>query len=105
MVPTVVPGLVRSSSLTPTSAAVASVASSRGVFLLRDFGEAEIENLGVAALGDENIRGLDVAMNDAFGMGGVERVGDFDGKIEQRIEYRRAGRRCDASASGLRDIP
>ena len=66
------------------------------VFLLRHFGEAEIEDLGVAALGDENIRGLDVAMHDAFGVRGVERVGDFDGEIEQRIRYPRAGRRCGA---------
>ena len=36
-----------------------------------DFGEAEIENLPVAAFGDEDICGLDIAVNDAFGVGGV----------------------------------
>ena len=48
-------------------------------------GEAEIENFGVAAIGDEKIGGLDVAMDDAFGMRGVEGVGDFDAEIEQRF--------------------
>src|SRR5207302_731233 len=50
-----------------------------------DLGETEVENLGVTALGDENVGGLDVAMNDALGVSGVERVGDFDGKLEQSL--------------------
>ena len=39
----------------------------------------------MAAIGDEKIGGLDVAMDDAFGVRGVERVGDFDAEIEQRF--------------------
>lgn len=54
-----------------------------------DFGEAEIEDFGVAARGDEDVRGLDVAMNDAAGMGGVERVGDVDRNVEERVELQR----------------
>ena len=46
----------------------------------------------MAAAGDEKIGGFDVAMNDALGVRGVERVGDFDGEIEQAIEFERAGR-------------
>ena len=46
----------------------------------RNFGQAEVQNLGVSALGDEDVRGLDVAMHDAFGVRGVQRVGDLDGE-------------------------
>ena len=46
----------------------------------RNFSESKIENLGVATLGDEKIRGLDVAMDNAFGMSSIERVGNFDGE-------------------------
>ena len=53
------------------------------------FGESEIEDLGVAAFGDEEIRGLDVAMNDSFGMSSIEGVSDFDADIEQTFEFHR----------------
>ena len=43
------------------------------------FRQAKIQNLGVAALGDENIRRLDVAVDDAFGVGGIEPVRNLDG--------------------------
>ena len=33
----------------------------------------------MAALGDKDIGGLDVAVDDSFGMGGIECVGDVDG--------------------------
>jgi hypothetical protein len=46
----------------------------------RDFGETEVENFGVAALGDENVRGLNVAMDDAFGVRGIQSVRDIDGE-------------------------
>src|SRR5690242_6457575 len=45
----------------------------------------EVENLGVTALGHEDIGGLDVAMNDALGVGGVERVSDFDGERKNQF--------------------
>ena len=63
--------------------------SGRAAFGKRDFGQAEIENLGVTALGHKNICGLDVAMDDAFGMRSFERVGDFDGKGEQVVHLDR----------------
>ena len=39
----------------------------------------------MAALGDENIGGLHVAMHDAFAVCGVERVGDLNGEVEEVI--------------------
>jgi hypothetical protein len=37
----------------------------------------------VAAFGDENVGGLDVAVNDVFGVRGVERVGNLNRECEQ----------------------
>jgi hypothetical protein len=42
------------------------------------FGNTEIENLGVLALGDKDISGFDVAVNDLCGVRRIERIGDLD---------------------------
>ena len=42
------------------------------------FRQPEIENFRVSALSHEQIRRLDVAMNDPAGVRGIERVGDLD---------------------------
>src|SRR6266850_7620148 len=52
--------------------------------------QAEIENLGVTALGDKNVGWLDVTVNDALGVGGVERVSNFDCEGEQGFQLQRA---------------
>lgn len=41
------------------------------------FGETEIENFGLPALGNEQIGGLKIAVNDTCRMRDVERVGDL----------------------------
>ncbi len=51
-----------------------------------ELGETEVENLSVTAARDENVGGLDVAVNDVLGMGGVERVGDVSGEREEGVE-------------------
>src|SRR4029077_7721116 len=51
-----------------------------------EFGQTEIEDFGVAALGDEYVCGLDVAVDDAFRVGGFERVGNFDSPVEDLLE-------------------
>jgi hypothetical protein len=43
----------------------------------------------VAALCDEDVSGLDVAMDDAFEVGGIESFGDLDGDAEEAIEFDR----------------
>jgi len=52
--------------------------------------QTEIKNLGVPALGDKNIGGLDIAVNDAFAVSGVERVRDFDSQWEKQFQVERA---------------
>ena len=51
----------------------------------RHFRQSKVENLGVAALGDENVRGLDVAVDDPLRMGRVERIGDLNRQTKQNI--------------------
>ena len=62
-----------------------------------DLGQAEVQNLGVAALGDENVRGLDVAVNDSLGMRGVESVGDLDAETQKQLSSS-SGRLANACA-------
>ena len=71
----------------------------------RDLGESEIQNLGVAAGGDENVRGLDVPMDDSFGMGGVKGVGDFYGQRKNFFVIYGAARDAVLSASGHPGTP
>ena len=39
---------------------------------------------------DENVGGLDVAVDDAFGMRRIQRVGNLDAQIEQPFCFQRA---------------
>ena len=80
------PGLVRCSS--PTGVAVASTATASG--LAHYLCQSEIENLGVSSFGDENVGRLDVPMDDAFGVSRVERVGNLDAYVEERVHFHRA---------------
>ena len=51
-------------------------------------GQAEVEHLGLALGGDDDVRGLQVAVHDAVGVGHRQRVGDLDGDGQggQRLE-------------------
>src|SRR6266446_10651988 len=53
----------------------------------RELGQAEIEDFGVPTIRDKNIRGLDVAMNNSFGVRGIQRVGDLDAQREQCFQF------------------
>jgi len=58
----------------------------------RELGDAEVEHLRLAAPGDEDVRRLDVAVDDAAGVRGVETVGDLDAEIEHAVERQRSAR-------------
>ena len=90
IVPSALPGPVRRA----TPAAIGAVSSPPP--LGRTFGQPEIENLRVAASGDEQIRRLDVAVNDPGGVRRLERVGDLDRERQQQIDLERPSSRADA---------
>jgi hypothetical protein len=55
----------------------------------RELREAEVEHLCVSAARDEDVGGLDVAVDDAFCVRCVERVGDFDSELDEQIKRER----------------
>ena len=55
-----------------------------------DLRQPEIENLSVPALGDKNVGGFDVAVNNPFRVRGVERIRYLDGQREQHFHVQRA---------------
>jgi hypothetical protein len=56
---------------------------SNNAFCRSDLSQTEVENFYLAARGDEDVCGLNVAMNDAFCMSDIESISDFDGQIEE----------------------
>src|SRR5207247_11435730 len=57
----------------------------------RQFRQTEIQDLRLPARGDEDIRRLDVAMNDPSLMGGVKCVGDLKSQVEAVLSLQRPG--------------
>jgi len=54
------------------------------------FGQSEVENFGVTAIGDEEISRLYIAMDNSLVVRGIKGVGNFDAEIEQRLEFKPA---------------
>ena len=61
-----------------------------------ELGQAEVEHLRVLALGHEDVRGLDVAVDDAALMRGVEGVRDLDRRDRGGSRAAAAGPRSGA---------
>src|SRR5437764_3059648 len=55
----------------------------------RNLSEAEIEDFGVFTAGNENVGRLDIAMNDAFRVGGIQSIGYFNSQREQNFGFER----------------
>jgi hypothetical protein len=51
---------------------------------------AEVEHVGVVSRGDENVSRLDVAVDDACGVGGIQRIGDLNSERWQRFHLQAA---------------
>ena len=90
--PSAVPGLVKSSSEAPAVGQLRSPTSCGFFFSPVYFGQTKVQNLGVPAIGDENVRGLDVPMNDSLRVRGVQRIGNFGPQFQQLLDRRKAFR-------------
>ena len=51
-----------------------------------NFRQPEVENLGVAAIGNEDVRRLNIAMDDSPDVRGIESIGHFNREREQALE-------------------
>ena len=95
MVPMELPGLVSSACVAPWVLPNAGRGFMYGFTIAArhrlHFGQSEIQDLCLAARREENVRGLNVAMNDAFGMSRGKRVGYLNTHIEHQAHvYGRA---------------
>ena len=76
MVPSVDPGAVRSRCHRRRPVALAV----RLEGVETTFGQTKVNDLSVSTPGDKNVCRFDVAMNDAFCVGRVERIGNLHGQ-------------------------
>jgi hypothetical protein len=50
---------------------------------VRELRQPEVQDLRVTVAGYEDIRGLDVAVNNLFGMGSIQPIGNLDAQVQQ----------------------
>ena len=55
----------------------------------RNLRQPEIQNLRLTSIRDEDVRGLDVPMDDALRVCRIQCIGDLDAQIEQRFDLQR----------------
>ena len=63
-----------------------------GLGALSEFCKAKVEDFRLSALGDENVGGLDVAVDYSRAERGVESVGNLDRRPKSWLEFERAFR-------------
>ena len=49
---------------------------------MTELGQAEVQDLGLPALGDEDVRGLDVPVNDPLGVRGVQGIRELNAELD-----------------------
>ena len=54
-----------------------------------EFRQTKIQNLGVSAIGDENVGRLDVTVDDALRVRGIKRVGDLHAQVQNFFQIER----------------
>ena len=59
----------------------------------------------MASFGYEDVRGLDVAMNDAFRVRCIKRIGNFDRNGKQLLWFQRPSGDADALRSARPETP
>src|SRR6516164_7355927 len=59
-------------------------------FFQASLGKTKVENLSLSTLHDENVGGLDVSMDDAFGVCCVEPFCNLDGRIQKIFDSLRS---------------
>ena len=69
-----------------------------GRLCTRQLRQSKVEDFGLTAFRNEDVRRLDVPMNDFFRMCGIERIGHLDGQREQGLGVHRLAR--DAMLQG-----
>lgn len=57
--------------------------------LSSQFGEAEIQDLGLPARGEKDVGGLDIPVHDAFGVRRVQSIGDLNAQVQQLPQLQR----------------
>ena len=65
----------------------------------QQFGQTKVEDLGLSRGSNKDVGRLDIAMNDALGVGSGKRVRYLYGHLEQVVNVHRACRGCAASGS------
>ena len=73
--------------------------------LLRQFGQTEVENLDAVVPGDEEVLGLEIAMDDALVVRRRESARDLKRILDRLARRQRAAARAAPAASRLRAAP
>ena len=72
--------------------------------LWRQLGQTKVQNLRLAAIRHENVRRLDVPMDDPLRVRGLERVGDLDGEVKQFVRLERLARNAMLQGLSLQQL-
>src|SRR5215472_17966076 len=64
-------------------------AQGNALWLQRYLCKPKVQNFRLPSCRDEDVRWLDVPVNDSFRMGSIQRICDLDAEIEHRFDFHR----------------